>query len=328
MAARRRTPPPRSLDSCETDAAVPSLLDLLAFTRDQPRVAAYLRAIRQTVTPDDVVLDLGAGLGVFSVAAALAGARRVLAVEAEPVAGAIEALAAANGVADRVHVVPRPLREAEPPERATVCIYDDLHVLDLCGACAGAVADARARWLLPEARFLPDAVELWCAPVRVSLPAVGAAVAAAMNTAPLRETAAASPHLARVSPGQLAAPPVRLARVALAELDGSGVRARKLARAPRAARITGVAAWLRLALARGITLDTGPLAPATAYPHAVFPLAGPVRAAPGERVAISLRYAAPRAAAGWHRLWRWQVQTRESAAEASSFAALEVMGAG
>ena len=52
---------------------------------DARRNAAYVRALEKLVTPDTVVLDLGAGLGVLGLYAARLGAKKVYLVEPEPV---------------------------------------------------------------------------------------------------------------------------------------------------------------------------------------------------------------------------------------------------
>ena len=65
---------------------------------DRVRNGAYAAAIRRYVSPDSVVLDVGAGLGVLGLLAAAAGARKVYLVEPESVVkGALE-IAKHNGL--------------------------------------------------------------------------------------------------------------------------------------------------------------------------------------------------------------------------------------
>ena len=47
---------------------------------DQPRMDAYLQALRQTVKPECVVADIGTGTGIFALLACKFGARRVYAI--------------------------------------------------------------------------------------------------------------------------------------------------------------------------------------------------------------------------------------------------------
>ena len=87
---------------------------------DTIRNDAYARALADVITPDSVVLDLGAGTGVHGLVAARLGARRVYLVEPEDVIALADELAAANGLAERVTTVQGRIEDVDLPERADV----------------------------------------------------------------------------------------------------------------------------------------------------------------------------------------------------------------
>jgi ribosomal protein L11 methyltransferase len=81
-----------------------------------PTTRLCLRAAEELVEPGQRVLDVGAGSGILSIAAARLGAAHVEAVEIEPVAAAVcQENIARNGVADVVSVRQGTL-EGPPPE--------------------------------------------------------------------------------------------------------------------------------------------------------------------------------------------------------------------
>ena len=85
---------------------------------DAVRNDAYARALRQVVRPDSVVLDLGAGTGVFGLMAARMGARRVYLVEPTDVITVAQEIADANGLHDVVTCLHGRLEDVVVPEPA------------------------------------------------------------------------------------------------------------------------------------------------------------------------------------------------------------------
>ena len=73
---------------------------------DGRRLRAARRALRETVRPGSVVVDLGAGTGILGFLALRAGAGRVYAIERHPILRLARAVAADNGYGDRVRFVP------------------------------------------------------------------------------------------------------------------------------------------------------------------------------------------------------------------------------
>jgi hypothetical protein len=127
---------------------------------DHERMTAYLRAIRTSVRPDDVVLDLGTGTGVLAVAAAQAGARHVFAIEETAIADVAEEVFRVNGVSDRVTLVRGHSTRVELPERATLLVTETLGNDPLGEGMLVYIDDAQRRLLSSDARFVPARVRI------------------------------------------------------------------------------------------------------------------------------------------------------------------------
>jgi len=102
----------RAPDDSETSTLARELLSKsvprwhFAIVRDSLRNQAYDAALRRAVFPGCTVLEIGTGSGLLAMMAARAGAGRVITCEADPaIARAARDVIAANGFADRVHVI-------------------------------------------------------------------------------------------------------------------------------------------------------------------------------------------------------------------------------
>ena len=133
------------------DAAYPHLKIL----DDVARKGAFVRAVRETVRPGDVVLDLGTGSGILAIAAARAGAARVYAVEPAGMVHLAEKVAQANGVADRIEFIRGWSTQVELPRRADVLSTDIVGNEALDMTIWETLQDARRRLLVPAARLVP-----------------------------------------------------------------------------------------------------------------------------------------------------------------------------
>ncbi len=77
----------------------------IRMLNDDRRTSSFQLAIRRTVKPGDVVIDIGTGTGVLAITAAKAGARHVYAIEATGMSKIARRMVEANCVGDRVTVV-------------------------------------------------------------------------------------------------------------------------------------------------------------------------------------------------------------------------------
>ncbi len=130
--------------------------------------ALYARALRRVLAGGGVVLDIGAGTGLFAMLAVRAGASHVVACERDPeVARVAGEIIARNSMADRITVLPIDSRELELgrdlPQPADVLLWDNLANNFLGAGCAATLADAKARLVRPGAPVVPGRAELLAA---------------------------------------------------------------------------------------------------------------------------------------------------------------------
>ena len=272
---------------------------------DQRRTQAYVQALRQTIRPGQVVLDIGTGTGVFAILAARLGARRVFAVEPDESIGVAREIARANDVSDRIEFLQAMSTAIDLPERADV-IVSDLHgVLPVFHQHLAAIIDARHRHLAPGGVLIPrcDTVHVAAA----TLPQFYGSLTAAwdrslegIDMSSARALAVNTFYGVRETP-TLASSCAALATLDYARLETpafSGAATLEV-RVPAIAH--GLAAWFDATLADDVGFSTNPTTPRMVYGFAFFPWTEPIELARGDRIEIEMRADL----VGEHYLWSW-----------------------
>lgn len=132
---------------------------------DEPRITAYREALRALVRPDDVVIDAGSGSGILATLAALAGARKVYAIERTDFAEVIKQVARDSGVADRVEVVRADFGKVVLPEKARLIVTETFGHFAISEGMMPDLQACADRNLTPDGLVIPGELSLHLAPV-------------------------------------------------------------------------------------------------------------------------------------------------------------------
>ncbi|HWO00223.1 MAG TPA: 50S ribosomal protein L11 methyltransferase [Blastocatellia bacterium] len=131
---------------------------------DAVRNRAFFSALRKRLGSDSALLDVGSGTGVWAIAAAKIGAKRVVAIEKdELLAGLIRTLARENQVQDRVEVIVGDSREVSLKGRFDVIVSETIGNLAFDEQIVPILIDARKRFLKRNGALIPGSIALMAA---------------------------------------------------------------------------------------------------------------------------------------------------------------------
>ena len=261
---------------------------------DAGRMDAYAAALRQTVKPDSVVLDLGCGPGLFALLAGKLGARRVYAVEPDNAINIAREAAVANGFADRIEFFQSLSTEITLREQATIIISDLRGVLPWFQQHIPALVDARDRLLAPGGVMIPRRDTLWAALVaapeqyeqivkpwqsRVADVDISAGLSRVTNL--WRKT--------RIKHEELISAPVCWTTLDYYTVNSPDISAEISWRVSQSAITHGVAVWFDTELGEGIGFSNRPGETELIYGTGFFPLPRPVEVKEGEMISLKLR---------------------------------------
>jgi SAM-dependent methyltransferase len=263
---------------------------------DETRNRAYLEAMRAVITPDTVVLDVGAGIGVLGLLAAKAGARHVYCVEPSSVAQYITPLAEANGVGDRVTAIQSRIEEASLPEQVDLILSVFTGNLLFTEDLLPSLYHARDRWLKPGGVLLPDRARLYLCAVeagdeharsigRYHAPSLG--IDYGLLAGPAANALIAWPR-GNGQPVPLT-PPLLACEVDFATGSADGTRFEATTVATRPGTLHALLGWIEIRLGDA-WLSTAPDQPGVHWSPMLLPFRTPVEVEEGDEVGIGLRY--------------------------------------
>ncbi|MFY9973850.1 MAG: 50S ribosomal protein L11 methyltransferase [Chromatiaceae bacterium] len=271
-----------------------SVLSYGDMITDRPRMGPYVEALRQAVRPGCVVLDIGAGTGIYSLLACQLGAGEVHAVEPNAAIEVARQAAAANGYADRIRFHPALSTNVTLPRPADVIVSDLRGVLPLLQQHIPAIADARRRLLAPGGVLIPRRDRLWAALIEDAKTYRPYAKPWLDNEYGLdlragHRLVVNTWRKVNATVDQLLVAPQAWATLDYASVENPNVAGALSWRAERHGTAHGVLVWFDAELAEGIGFSNAPGQPELIYGQAFFPLQEPVLMEGGDLVEISLR---------------------------------------
>jgi len=289
---------------------------------DARRMEVYAAALRHTVKPDSVVMDLGCGPGVFALLACKLGARRVYAVEPDSVISVAREAAAANGFANRIEFFERLSTDIAVPEPANIIVSDLRGILPWFKGHIPAIKDARQRLLAPGGVLIAKRDLLWGAVVET--PEQYKEIAGPWQNNGFGFDLSAGKRLvtniwrkARIKLEQLLVKPVLWSNIDYYEVEDPNVSAEIVWRAERNGTAHGFVAWFDSDLGEDIRLSNHPASPELIYGNGLFPFSEPVEVKEGDQ--IKLRLSAKLIDDDY--VWRWDTDffTRDEVRPKVSF---------
>jgi protein arginine N-methyltransferase 1 len=261
---------------------------------DTVRIAAYRQALRKTVAPGSVVAEIGTGNGYFAVFACMLGARKVIAVEANPVIHVAMEVAEHNGVTDKIEFHHAISTSVMPSEPADVLISDMRGALPLFRDHIASIRDARSRFLKPGGKQIPERDDLYACfvsgqqhlkyyveppPIEPDTPSLTPTLWRIQN----------SWGKTRIKPEECVGDAVHLGTLDYRTIESPHFAANFGWNASERKQLHGFCVWFDTVLTEDIGFSNSPHAQEAIYGQAFFPFPEELTIEPGEIIEVAFR---------------------------------------
>ncbi|HEX8265610.1 MAG TPA: 50S ribosomal protein L11 methyltransferase [Pyrinomonadaceae bacterium] len=138
--------------------------------RDAVRNQAFYNALKKRVRTDSIVLDIGAGTGIWAITAAKLGAKKVVAIEAdELLIGLIKNLAREHGVEQKIETVCGKSFDVQLEKEFDLVVSETVGYLGFDENIFEIMLDARRRFLKTGGTIIPETVSLFAAAANLKI---------------------------------------------------------------------------------------------------------------------------------------------------------------
>lgn len=280
---------------------------------DRVRMDAHLEALRRVIQPGSVVVDIGTGTGIFALAAARLGAKRVYAIDPSDAIQLARHFAHANGLAETIQFIQDRSVDVDLPEQAHVVVSDLRGVLPLFADNLTTVMDARKRFLLPGGILVPQRDTLWAA--LVSADELYDACVEPWRTPRFGVDLAAGQRMvlnqyrkAQIAADQLCEQPQRWAELDYRRITAPDVAASLSWTIQHDRTAHGFTVWFDACLVDGVGLSNAPGKPELIYGRTFFPWLEPLILTQNDTIELALEARL----VGGDYVWRWETQARDA----------------
>ncbi|MBI3786931.1 MAG: 50S ribosomal protein L11 methyltransferase [Ignavibacteriales bacterium] len=268
-----------------------SIADYGSMIADGLRVEAYVQAMRKAIRDDSVVVDIGAGTGIFALLACRFGARKVYAIEPTDAIQVAREIAAENRLTEHVEFIQNLSTETKLPERAQVIVSDLRGILPLFQRHIPVIIDARKRFLAPSGVMIPQRDILWTAVVAEAefynhLVGGWNHDTHGLDMQAARHFVTNRWYKLRVAANQLLVEPKCWVTLDYTTIESPDVCAEVSWSIKRAGTAHGLVMWFDSTLAEGAFFSNAPGQPELIYGNAFFPLTAPVPLAMDDIISV------------------------------------------
>ncbi len=137
------------------------------MVNDEPRNRIFEETLKRAINKDSVVLDIGAGTGLLSLMAARAGAKRVIACEANPtLAELAREVVKKNGYSDRIQILNKSSQQIDPAvdffhgEKPNLLVAEIFDTVVIGEGALQTFEHARCHLLSDDAVIIPSRADL------------------------------------------------------------------------------------------------------------------------------------------------------------------------